>query len=95
VLIEKFASFFRFSISFTVSSLLPTSLQSFHSLVEFLEMVYFSVLDSFTNKFLSFKTSGIIVSIFSSTVLLVDAQLISSAYCWSSVNIMFSVGSYP
>ena len=54
--------FFRFSISFTVSSFLPTCLQSFHSFVEFPEIVYFSVLHSFTNRSLYFKTSGMIVS---------------------------------
>ena len=60
-------SFFLLLIFYmlTVSSLLPTSLQSFHSFVEFLEIVYFSVFDSFTNRFLSsILTSEMIVSIF-------------------------------
>ena len=81
-------------MSFTVSNLLPTNLQFFHS-CWFLETEYFSVLDSLTNRFLSFKTSGMMISIFSNTVLFVDAQLMLSAYCWSSVKTRFSVCSYP
>ena len=62
----------------------------FQSSLEFLDMLCFSALDSFTYRFLALSSADTIDSMVSSVVKLVDAQLISSAYYWSTIKVVLS-----
>ena len=93
-LYARFVRIFLFWKSSSVPSLLPISLQFLQSFCPIFLMVYFSVLLSLTNKFLSLRAVGTGFSMFSRICLLVEAQLMSSAYCWSTVKDRWSWSAY-
>ena len=75
-----FARVFLYLMSSSVPSLLPTSLHSFQSSSEFLDILYFSVFDSLTKRFLSLRTFGTTFSMCCRSFSSVDPQLMASAY---------------
>ena len=85
VLYAPFAKPILRFISSYVSSKLPTYLHFFQSFGPDLVIVYFSVFVWFMNRFLSFRIAGISSSMILRICIPVDAQPISSAYCWSMV----------
>ena len=71
---------------------LPRYLHVFHSVSDVLLIVYSSVLSWFTIKFLLVRIVGIVCLISSKMFLIVVAQDVSSAYCWSIVKAFCTLG---
>ncbi len=76
------ASIFRLLMSFSVSSRLPRSLQDFHFSSLFLDILNFSVLLSFTFRFLFWRMLGTVALMLLMRCIAVEAHVISSPVCF-------------
>ena len=86
------ASCFLLAMSSEFPNKLPKYLHFLQSVFEFLLIVYSSVLSWLTIRFLFVSIVGIVCLISVMTLLLVVAQEVSSAYCWSIVKAFCTFG---